>query len=167
MAQPYPLEELLSVRRFREEAAARSVTHAQRDLTQARSNVVRRQQELEDWRVWRREETDRRYAALIGHPTKIEAIDAFHHGLAVLAAQELGKLSAVDEAKKDVVRCETAVEKARRAASAAARNTAKIEAHKSIWAEAAKKEAERIEDLEFEEFKPVKRLGAEAEDETL
>lgn len=167
MGEPYPLEELLSVRRFREQAAARSVAHAQRKLVEARSNVERREQELQDWRRWREEETDRRYASLLGRPTKIEAIDAFHHGLAVLAAQELGKLSAVDEARKNVADCEKAVENARLAASAAARNTAKIQAHKSIWSEAAKKEAERLEDLEFEEFKPVKRLGAEAEDTTL
>ncbi len=41
------------------------------------------------------------------------------------------------------------------------KNTAKIEAHHEIWKEIEKKEQERKEDLEAEEFKPLSPLGTE------
>ena len=58
-----------------------------------------------------------------------------------------------------------ALAEARENARKAMKNTAKITAHKDIWAEEAKKEAEHRADLELEEFRPISRLGAEAEGE--
>ena len=58
-----------------------------------------------------------------------------------------------------------ALEECRAQAKQAMKNTAKITAHKDIWAEEAKKEAEHKADLEMEEFRPLSRLGAEAEGE--
>ena len=53
--------------------------------------------------------------------------------------------------------------KAREAARQAQHETAKIVAHRDIWLVEAKREAERLEDLEMEEFKPLPPQGAEGE----
>lgn len=164
MPDAYPLASLLSVRQFREETAKRNVSHAQTAVREAKQFVEQKKAELESWRLWRREETDRRYAGLIGQTVKIEQIDAFHHGLALLAAQELQKESEVGEALKAMERSEAALAKAQNEVSTARKNTAKIEAHKAIWDEESKKATERAEDLEFEEFKPMKPLGESSED---
>ena len=165
MPDPYPLADLLSVREFREEAAKRNVSRAQTAVREAKAAAEEKKQALEEWRVWRVQETDRRYDALLGKKTVIEKIDEFNRGLALLAAQELQKEAEIDAAKKAVQQSEAALRKAQYEVSTARKNTAKIEAHKAIWAEESKKAAERAEDLEFEEFKPVKRLGATAEDD--
>ena len=52
----YPLQALLSVRHYREEAARNALRLEERRLVQAREEVGRRQAELERYRVWRQEE---------------------------------------------------------------------------------------------------------------
>ena len=54
-----------------------------------------------------------------------------------------------------------AVEQKKQEFKLAKKNTAKIEAHHEIWKEIEKKEQERKEDLEAEEFKPLSPLGTE------
>ena len=70
----------------------------------------------------------------------------------VLAGKE------VERRKEELLHAQEAVKTARK-------NTSKIQAHKDIWQEEAKKEAEHKEDLELEEFRPISRKGAEAEGE--
>lgn len=167
MAEKYPLEALLSVRKYREEAAKRQVAHAQEEAREAEAKVKEREKELEDWRVWRVEETDRRYNALLGKTTNIEKINLFNQGLAALASDELVKIAQVDAARKYVTECLAKLDKAKVAAQVSRKNTAKIETHRSIWSEESKKAAERAEDLELEEFKPMNRLGQGAEDDVI
>lgn len=165
MAEIYPLESLLNVRNYREDAAKRNLTRAQQTVKDAEQARLDRIAELERWRVWKVEETDRRYAAFLGKVTVIEKIDEFNRGLSHLAEQEVGKVAAVDEAEAAVDRAKKACVKAQEAAKEARKNTAKIETHKEIWTAESKKEAERKEDLELEEFKPVMQLGQGAEDD--
>ena len=159
----YPLESLLSVRKYREEEAARSVKSAESDVKAAQEAVDARQSELQAFRLWRADEEERRYAAIMGKPCTIKTIDDLKAGLSQLAAQEIVREEAVDKAKKAHLQAQNQLEGARAAAKKAQKETAKIQAHKEIWAEEDKKETERQEDLELEEFRPVSRKGAEAE----
>ena len=162
---PYPLESLLTVRHYREESAKRQVRSAELALREAEEHVETKQKDLEAYRCWRRDEEDRRYAAIMNVPLKIEELDGFKAGLAGLAAGEADREQAVLQAEKDVEKRRTELETARENAKKASRNTSKIQAHKDIWKEDAKKESERKEDLELEEFRPLSRKGAEAEGE--
>jgi type III secretion protein O len=78
---------------------------------------------------------------------------------------EAEKEEDIRRAEKKAAEARTALDKAREAAKLALKNTAKIQTHKDIWAEEAKKDAEHREDLELEEFRPISRIGAEAEGE--
>lgn len=167
MAEKYPLEALLSVRQYREDAAKRQVARAQDEARAAQAAVATKEKELEDWRLWRTEETDRRYSALLGKTTNIEKINLFNQGLAALANDELVKIAQVDAARKHVTECLAKLDKAKVAAQVSRKNTAKIETHRSIWSEESKKAAERAEDLELEEFKPMSQLGRGAEDDVI
>jgi type III secretion protein O len=159
MPEPYPLQSLLNVRMFREEAADRGVTAAKNTLKEAAAAYELKQQEVEAFKKWRVEEEERRWDAFMKTTTKIEGIERFKAGLAALASQELMKDQELESAKQTVSQKETELEKAKNAASIAHKNTAKIEAHKDIWSEEAKKEAERVEDLELEEFHSVSPLS--------
>ena len=161
----YPLESLLSVRHFREEGAKRSVRYAEYAVREAEEEVAKREEELENFRKWRKEEEERRYDAIMLKPMSIRQIDNFKAGLANLAAQEALKEDDVRKAESFVLDKKKALEECRAQAKQAMKNTAKITAHKDIWAEEAKKEAEHKADLEMEEFRPLSRLGAEAEGE--
>ncbi|WP_294555845.1 YscO family type III secretion system apparatus protein [uncultured Mailhella sp.] len=161
----YPLEALLSVRHYREEGAKRRVRGAENALREAEAEMEKKKKELEAFRIWRVEEEDRRYAAIMGVPMRMEKLDAFKNGLALLVAQENDKEQAVVLAGKEVERRKEELLHAQEAVKTARKNTSKIQAHKDIWQEEAKKEAEHKEDLELEEFRPISRKGAEAEGE--
>jgi type III secretion protein O len=95
----------------------------------------------------------------------IGQIEDFKAGLALLADRETRKEEDVAKARKEAEKARQTLEKARADAKTAQKNAAKIAAHKDIWSVEAKKEAERLEDLELEEFRPISRKGAEAEGE--
>lgn len=161
----YPLDSLLSVRHFREEGAKREVRYAELAVREAEEEVLRRKKALQDFRIWRGEEEERRYDAIMNKPMSIREIDAFKAGLARLAAEETMKEEDVRKAELKAAEAQKALEASRENAKKAMKNTAKITAHKDIWAEDAKREAERMADLELEEFRPISRRGAEAEGE--
>lgn len=155
----YPLEALLSVRRFREESAGRALRRANDAVREARRALEASLKALDDWRARLPEETDRRYRAILGKTLTTEDLARFHQGLAELAAHEVELSAEVERRRTACDAAERAVREAEKAASTARRNTAKIEKHRSIWEEDRKKEAERAADLEFEEFRPRGRLG--------
>ena len=160
----YPLESLLSVRVFREEEAKRGVQTAQEALRLAHEAALQRRREYEEYKRWRAEEEDRRWEALFRTRVKMSGLERFKAGLAALAAGEQSKLEAVSEAEQEEQRSEKRLAQAKTEASNARKNTAKIETHKELWTEEAKKEAERAEELELEEFHPVSFFGAAGED---
>ena len=154
MAMPsYPLQSLLTVRHFREEGAKNEVRAAERRLAEAREEVRKKEEELERYRIWRPEEENRRYAAIMGETMSLVEVAGFRASLGALAEGEQERILAVTEAEKAVGQKEREVAAAREAVAEARREAAKIEAHRDIWLAEAKREAERQEYLEMEEFK--------------
>lgn len=151
-ASSYPLQALLSVRHYREEAAQNALRLAERVLAQAREEVNRRQEELERYRRWRPEEEERRYAAILGKGLSSGQLADFRTALSELTQAEQQRVMDVTAAQKEVTQQEQAVSRARQAVAQARRDAAKIEAHRDIWRERDKRESERQEDLELEEF---------------
>lgn len=163
--ESYPLDSLLSVRHFREEGAKREVRYAELAVREAEEEVLRRRQDHEVFHAWRLEEEERRYDAIMNKHMSIQQIDIFKTGLARLAAEEAVKEEDIRKAEQLAEDARHALERARENARKAMKNTAKITAHKDIWSEEAKKEAEHWGELELEEFRPISRHGAEAEGE--
>ena len=162
MALTYPLQALLSVRWYREDAAKSAARTADRLVTEARELEQKRRAELEEYRSWWPQEVDRRYDAIMGENLNLADLDRFKEGLAALADGELNCQMAVVNAQREVEAREAEAAKAREAVALARREAAKIEAHRDIWQAEARKEAERQEDLELEEFHPPHR---ESDDE--
>ena len=105
MSESYPLDNLLSVRLFREETVKRGVSIAQASHREARENHEAQKAELEAWRKWRDEEVERRYEALIGTKLPIEKLTAFNQGIAGLGDDERGRAAAVDKSADRVRAC--------------------------------------------------------------
>lgn len=161
--EKYPLAPLLRVREYREDAAKNALSAAERAVVEAQEAVERCRRELERYKVWRQEEVERRYDAIMGKGLSLKELDVFKAGLGALADGELKLEEAIAKALEDVKKRQEDARKAREAARQAQHETAKIAAHRDIWLVEAKREAERLEDLEMEEFKPLPPQGAEGE----
>lgn len=105
----YPLQALLSVRHYREDAARNALRLEERRLVQAREEVGWRQAELERYRVWRQEEEERRYAAILGASLSLEEVADFRASLGMLATGEQERFQAVRQAEEQVRQQEQAV----------------------------------------------------------
>jgi type III secretion protein O len=151
----YPLEGLLSVRVFREDAAAETLGEAELRLAEAGRETETRRQELAAYRLWREAEVQRRYQAIMGQILSQSDLYEFNSGLAWLDTQEQARAESVVEAEKLEQKAKESLEKARTELREAAKAREKISRHREIWLEGAAREAERLEDLELEEFKPV------------
>lgn len=151
----YPLQPLLSVRKYREDAAQTQLRQAEHALREAKEQLETREKELADFALWRREEEDRRYASIMHTLLSLDELDQFKAALARLRDKELLHEEQVIEARHKLEQARKDVEKAKDTVRLAQRETARILAHKDIWLEAERKEAERKEDLESEEFKPM------------
>lgn len=157
----YPLQALLDVRLFREETAKQAVSLAERKLAEAKQETEKRRNALETYRAWWPTEVDRRYDAIIQgkQGMTLDELDTFRSGLAALANEELNYHAACLEAEKIEKQRQSDLAKAKTAVIQARRDAAKIETHRSIWLEQEKKEAERLEDLELEEFHAPKPIA--------
>ena len=154
--EKYPLAPLLKVREYREDAAKNALSAAERAVVEAQEAVERCRGELERYKVWRQEEVERRYDAIMGKGLSLKELDVFKAGLGALADGELKLEEAIAQALENV-------KKRQEAARQAQHETAKIVTHRDIWLVEAKREAERLEDLEMEEFKPLPPQGTEGE----
>ena len=161
--EKYPLAPLLKVREYREDAAKNALSAAERAVVEAQEAVERCRGELERYKVWRQEEVERRYDAIMGKGLSLKELDVFKAGLGALADGELKLEEAIAQALENVKKRQEDVRKAREAARQAQHETAKIVTHRDIWLVEAKREAERLEDLEMEEFKPLPPQGTEGE----
>ena len=106
----YPLEALLSVRRFREESAARALRRANDAVREARRALDASLTALEDWRARLPEEVDRRYRAILGQTLSTEDLARFHLGLAELASHEVQLAAEVDRCRSACDACERAAQ---------------------------------------------------------
>jgi type III secretion protein O len=158
----YPLAALLSVRYYRENNAKNAVRAAEQALAQAQQAVLHAQKAWEDYQAWQSAEEDRRYAAILHKKLSMKELDDFKAGLAALIAEAVCKEEAIAKAKETVTAREHDCQKAQEAALQAHKAAVKIETHQGIWQAVEAKEAERREDSELEEFKPLS-LNSEEE----
>ena len=95
--EKYPLAPLLKVREYREDAAKNALSAAE-----AQEAVERCRGELERYKVWRQEEVERRYDAIMGKGLSLKELDVFKAGLGALADGELKLEEAIAQALENV-----------------------------------------------------------------
>ncbi|MDR2788283.1 MAG: type III secretion protein [Candidatus Accumulibacter sp.] len=161
----YPLTGLMKIRDFRVGAARKAMQAAETRLRAAQAERLARERELERYRVWRKEEVERRYQSIMGRAMSQEEIEAFKAGLSALTDEELAREEALREAGR-------ALEEARKNAQAARDNWLlankeyeKIICHRDDWQKTQNANISRQEDLEQEEFKPLLFKAGEMLDE--
>lgn len=149
----YPLRDLLRIRIIREDAATDNLTKAKNNLENAIRNVEKKKKELEDYKVFRKEETDRLYKEIVNKKIKKIDLDELKAEIAKLERKELEYLEALEEAKRQHEEAVQKLEEARVIYRQALMDVKKISEHKESWMAEYNKEQERIADIEMEEFK--------------
>ncbi|NLY41505.1 MAG: YscO family type III secretion system apparatus protein, partial [Desulfovibrionales bacterium] len=122
----YPLQPLLSVRKYREDAAQTRLRQAEHALQEALENLNTKEKKLADYQQWRREEEDRRYESIMNQMLSLDDLDLFKAGLARLREDEVLREEAVLTARQEHDRASQAVEDAKKNVHLAQRETARI-----------------------------------------
>ena len=146
------LHDLLKIKRIREKSAQSEVRKCRHHLDAARAEVVKREQELEDYKVWRQLEEQRLYDSIINTEVKQRDLDGLKQKIAGLRTKDLQFEQAIEEAKQQVVQAEQNLAAAEEHYRKAIQATKKFEEFTRVLDEEKRKEQERQEELELEEF---------------
>lgn len=152
MGTQYALQDMLRIRRRREERAGKELVAARRAQDEAQAALRRSQQELETFRGQKADRANRLFAAVIGQVVRREVLDRLKEELARLDEQELLLAAQVSQAQQTLEERGRAAEQAHRRYVEENRNVTKIQTHKAAWEEEEAREQERRQDAEMEEF---------------
>jgi type III secretion protein O len=156
MVAQYALGDLLKVRHIRKDKAEKDVTQTRRFLVEAQKMLQQAMQELEDYKVFVREETERLYAEIIKQSVRRKNIDDLHEAVKALKTSLLDYEKRVEDAQEECRKAEENIERCKEALALANRNIEKIEAHKATWRIEVSREEEFQADLEMEDFRVKK-----------
>ena len=146
------LHELLKIKNIREQSAETEVRKCKNRVEEAKEEVKKKQQEFEEYVEWRGKEEQRLYDNIINAEVRQNDLDNLKKKIALLREKDVTLEQAVAEARKKVEQEELALEKAREEHAKAMQAVQKFEEFTKVQDAEAKKEAERVEDLEMEEF---------------
>lgn len=157
----YPLEDLLRVRRLREDAAARALSKQRLALEAAEKALHDWQRRLAEYVETRKRKTEELYREVMGLPTQKPRLDDLRMDLSVLAAKQSEMEDAVLTAEKNVDAEREKLRDAVRAYFLAASQREKLDRHKDDFRTEANRAAEKRAELELEDFR-VRSLTGEA-----
>ena len=152
MAKKYELEDLLRVRVIRKDRAEKNLKQAKLLLEEAERAVAKARQELEDYKIFVKKESDRMYNEIIKKSVHRRDIDNLHLKIQVLKNRVFEYERRVEMSIAECNKARENVENKRQELRKAERNVDKIESLKEIWIEEMKKEEERQLDLEMEDL---------------
>ena len=146
------LHQLLKIKNIREQAAETEVRKCKNRIEIAKKEVRQKQQEFEEYVDWRGKEEKRLYDNIIN--TEVHQNDLSHlkKKIALMREKDVTLEQAVAEAEKKVIDEEQALEQAKKVHTKAIQAVEKFAEFTKVQDAEAKKDAERLEDLEMEEF---------------
>ena len=148
----YPLAPLLRVRELREAEAAKIKKAMETALSMAVEIELKKETELLSFRKYRNEETERRYAQIIGKNLSQGELDSFRSGLALLAQRELSLEEELQELREKTKKARLGLQKAEENLRAALKSKEKLIRHRELFLTAEKALEIGKEELELEEF---------------
>ncbi len=146
------LDELLRVKEIREKSASEEVARCKNHLAAAKQHQHDCEQELEDYIQWRCKEEQHLYDNIMNTQVRQHDLDFLKQKVAMLREKDAVLEQEIEEAKNKVLEAEDELEEAREAHRKALQAVDKFEEFKKVLDEEALKEAQRLEDLEMEEF---------------
>ena len=149
---PYALQPMLRIRTRREDRAATELTAARTAEREAERALEERKEELAEYERTKEERRDRVYDAVMGRPCSMDDLDKAREGVARIDEEGVLKADNVARAEGVLHEKEEASAVAQSALNLAIKERMKIEEHRQQWVEEDRKEQERLEDIELEDF---------------
>ena len=149
----YPLEDLLRVRKFREDERANELTRRRKAVEAAELLVEQKKQELKDYIVWRIRREQEMYDEIMRQQIAVRTLDDLKINIQILRDKELVYQQAIQDAEKALVTARQALADAHAGYQRAVKDSRKIEEHKGWWAQEEAKEAEAVVEKELEDFR--------------
>lgn len=153
----YPLEALLSLRKHRLDDAILAHAQVLARLKQAVKDHERALDDLNKFKCWKDLEVERRYQFILNKTLPCKDLENFKADLASLDVEEmkyrerLEKIQVqLDSIKKEEIVAKDLIKKTNQA-------LIKLEEHRKIFLVQDKINAERLADVEFEDFHPPKK----------
>ncbi|HAR80603.1 MAG TPA: hypothetical protein DCR21_07190 [Succinivibrionaceae bacterium] len=148
----YPLSKLIGLRAHRVDEAHREHLLAIKKVDQVQTAIKKKKQEIDDYRIWKEEEIQRRYDSVMYKKLSSDDFEKFKQALANLNIGELKLEDELRNLKNDEDNLKKELEEAKQALKKANSELNKLEEHKKIWTEMQKIENERKEESELEDF---------------
>lgn len=155
----YPLAPLMMIREKRYDKALTNQSQCKNLLTMAVQYTLKIEQELTDYKAWKEQEIERRYAEIFEQTLSIKEIDSFFDSLTGLDLKEFELESELKQARQkeeyarqELIKAQTLVKEAHTALF-------KLQKQKEIWELEQRRLQEYKADLELEDFrsKPMQR----------
>ena len=158
----YPLQPLLSIRAFREDAAKREAESRRSATERAGQALEACRQEHEAYAAWRPAEEKTLFDRIQNKEIPLSDVESFKQNVLILRAREQELLEAIRHAEKELEAAKNAEDLARAACLQASREKLKIMEHNKIWSAEDMARREQASEAELEEFQGgVKSFGTD------
>lgn len=155
----YPLQDLVTVRRIREDAAKRAVSQARNDLVASRQRVEEAREACERFRVWRVEEEKRSFERIARRDITLERLEEQKQEVRVLHDQQGQHEQAILDAEAAVIECERRLAERINEHRIAQKDLEKLEEHRQIWSDEQAGILARKEEDEMDDFRVAPRIA--------
>ena len=145
------LEDLLRIKRRREDDAIAAAAEARRALERAEATRDAKERELEEYRRWHAEEKVRLYEQVHGRSVTRARLESYREEIGLLSQRELSLEEELAQAHEEAAAREAALREAKRRRMDAHREVVKFEEYQRTLDEEAARAAERKEETEAED----------------
>ena len=150
------LEDLLTIKRRREDDAAAVVGEAQRTVDQRRAACKAGRATLDEYNVWQEAEKLRLYEEVYRKSVTRAKLEGYRERTGLLRQRQLQLEEELDKAERDLQVAEAELQEARRKRLDAHRQVVKFEEYQAVLEAERKREAERKEEAEAEDIVPLR-----------
>ncbi len=151
------LEELLTVKRRREDDAIAALAQARQALERQQSLMEAKRRELEEYKVWRQQEAERLFEAVRKQEVSRAKLERYRQEVALLQQREVQLGEELIAAEREVDAAKSNVATAERQRMDAHRDVVKFEEYQKQLLEEEAAEASRREEAELEDVTAVRR----------
>lgn len=151
--QKYVLQDLLQVRRLREDAAAKKWAKQKEIVAELEKQLAVRRQELADYQAWRERREEEMFQEVVNQQIHHNDLNKLRFRIQKLRDEESGYRSRVLESENQLQSAKEQLEEDRSQYLAAYHQRDKLDEHKARWNQAAARERELAEEKEVEDFK--------------
>ena len=165
MSAKYPLKDLLRVRNFREDNAAKELTRCRAEVKKAEELLQQQKQELADYIKWRILREEEMYQEVMEKKVQLKELDDLKQDIQMLREKEFAYEERIRDSEQALQAAKEALEQAHQGYQKAVKDRQKIDEHKGMWAQETAKISEANQEKELEDFR-VRSLDNDSTEET-